>query len=116
MATPSQRGTTLKVQSAPTFSNFIVVDGTWQPKDATQVTETLGGDSRTANWTFWNPGLNIDTDWVIVSGSTPARIGDLVGAANGSVTFLVLKADDSELGGRPYKQSISLVVRESVTL
>lgn len=115
MATPSQQGTALKTQSSPTFSSYVVVDGSWKVKDAVQHTETLDGASQTNNITFWNPGLDVTCEWVVKSASTPAAKGDVV-SAGGTVSYLVLDVETSEYGGRPLKQSVTLWRRDSVTL
>lgn len=114
MATPTQSGTALQVTATPTFSSFVVIDGTWKVKDTTSHVETMNGQSKTENFTFYNPGTEVTAEWTIKSGQTAAAKGDVV---TGSGTkFLVLEAETSEYGGRPLKQSVTLVTRESVTL
>ena len=115
MATPTQQGTALKLLTVPTFSSFVVVDEKWEPSDTCAMEETIDSSSQTANFSFYNPGQEISFEWVIKSAGTAAAVGDVV--TSGASKFLVgpgLKT--SYRGGKPAKQSGTLIVRDSVTL
>lgn len=115
MATPTQQGTALKLLAIPTFSNFIVIDEAWKPKDACGMEETVGGTSETANYTFYNPGDDISFEWVIKSAGTAAAKGDVVTDGAGG-KYLVTDIETQYRGGKPAKQTGTLTVRDSVTL
>jgi hypothetical protein len=117
MPTPSQKGTPLKVTASPKFSAFVVEDGSWKEKDATEHQEFKNGESETENLTFFNPGIEATCTWVIKDASTPAAKGDVVAEASPSTRkWVVLEAETSEFGGKPLKQNVTLYSRESLTL
>ena len=116
MATPTQQGTALKLLSAPTFSNFIVVDEGWKPKDTTQMEETLGGDSKTANFSFWNPGDEVSVEWVIKSAAAPAEVGQVITDGAGNKWLVGPGLETQYRGEKPAKQTLTLIARDSVTL
>ena len=115
MATPTQQGTALKTLTVPTFSDFIVVDEKWEPTDTTGVEETIDGTAQTANFSFYNPGQEIAFEWVIKSAGTAATVGQVV---TGSGTKFLVGPGLKTMyrGGKPAKQSGTLITRESVTL
>jgi hypothetical protein len=105
----SQLGTGLLHKVAPTFSNFIVVDGTWKEKDSTMHERTDGGDGLVANYSFWRPGVDATCDLVIKLGGTALNKGDvLTESGGGGRAFVVLEADLQNFGGKPLKQAVQL--------
>ena len=105
----SQLGTALLQKSAPTFADYIVVDGTWKEKDSTQHELTAGGDGLVANYSFWRPGVDASCDLVIKADSAPLNKGDvLTEAGGGGRTYVVLEADLQNFGGKPLKQTVQL--------
>jgi hypothetical protein len=117
MPTPSQKGTPLKVTASPKFADFVVEDGSWKEKDATEHQEFKNGESETENLTFFNPGIEATCTWVIKEGQSAAKKGDVVSEAGGGARkWVVLEVETSEYGGKPLKQNVTLYSRESLTL
>src|SRR5215472_3954438 len=78
MAQHQQVGSFIYTRSAPTFTGYIVVGGTWTEDDSLQVDDVLNQDEATINTTGWDPGLNARCD--LVAQTTTA----------GTATLLVL--------------------------
>jgi len=105
----SQIGTSLLRRSAPTFADYIVVDGTWKEKDSTQHERTDDGEGEVANYSFWRPGVDVSCDLVIKAAATPLNKGDvLTEEGSGGRTYVVIEADLQNFGGRPLKQTVQL--------
>jgi hypothetical protein len=112
----SQLGTALIRKSAPTFTNFIVVDGTWKEKDTTQHERTDGGDGLPVNYAFWRPGVDASCDLVIKAGASALNKGDVLTESDGEErTFVVLEADLQNFGGKPLKQAVQLAYHVGFT-
>lgn len=112
----SQLGTALLKKSAPTFADYIVVDGTWKEKDSTQHERTDGGDGNVANYSFWRPGVDASCDLVIKASGEPLNKGDvLTESGSGGRTYVVLEADLQNFGGKPLKQSVQLAYHTGFT-
>lgn len=112
----SQLGTALIHKSAPTFTNFVVVDGTWKEKDTTAKERTDDGSGSVANYSFWRPGVDVSCDLVIKSTGAPVNIGDVITeSGSGGRTFIVLEADLQNFGGKPLKQAVQLAYHVGFT-
>lgn len=118
MADPVQKGNELVAKPAPSFTNFVVVDGTWKEKDALVVVETLDGNSETHNYTGSNPGVDATCDVVIKKtdpATAPLKKMDVITTTETVPRkFLVLDVENSDFGGRPLKQTLTLAHRTSV--
>jgi hypothetical protein len=111
-----QIGTALLLKSAPTFADYIVVDGTWKEKDSTQMQRTDDGDSEVANYTFWQAGVDASCDLVIKSGEVALEVGDVLAESSpGTRSFVVISAETSDYGGKPLKQSVTLAYHVGFT-
>lgn len=105
----SQLGTSLLRKSAPTFADYIVVDGTWKEKDSTQHERTDDGEGAVANYSFWRPGVDASCDLVIKADAAPLNKGDVLQeSGNGGRKYVVLEVDLQNFGGKPLKQSVQL--------
>ena len=112
----SQLGTGLLRQSAPTFANFIVVDGTWKEKPSTAHERTDGGDGLVVNYSFWRPGVDCTADLVIKTGHVAPTIGDVLTSTETTPrAFVVLDAPESNFGGKPLKVSVQLAFHDDFT-
>ena len=116
MADPVQKGNQLVFKPAPTFTSFVVVDGTWRERDTTDMTVTKDGASETHNKTYADPGVDVQCEWVIMSGQTPAKKGDVVtsGGESPARKFTVDDVETMDLGGKPLKQSVTLSYKASL--
>jgi hypothetical protein len=114
-------GTGLVREVAPTFANFVVVDGTWKEKDTTMHERTDGGDGNVLNYSFWKPGVDATCDLVLKVGSVPLLIGDVLTEtadpqAGATVrSFVVLDATKSNFGGKPLRQAVQLAYHTGFT-
>jgi hypothetical protein len=112
----SQIGTGLLLKSAPKFTDYIVVDGTWKEKDSTQIHRTDDGDSAVANYATWRPGVDASCDLVIKAGETALVIGNVLAEASpGTRSFVVMDAETTDFGGKPLKQSVQLAYHTGFT-
>lgn len=105
----SQLGTSLVKKSAPLFTSFVVVDGTWKEKDTTMHERTDDGSGSVVNYSFWLAGVDATCDLVIKAAGTPLNKGDvLTESGTGGRAFVVLEADLQNFGGKPLKQAVQL--------
>ena len=112
----SQIGTGLITKSAPKFSDYVVVAGTWSEKDNTQIQRTDDGDSAIFNYTTRNPGVDCSCDLVIKVGEVPCKVGDILAEVTpGTRSFVVLAASASDFGGMPLKQKVELAYHTGFT-
>lgn len=117
MAAPTSQGTAFKKVNAPTFTDFVVVDGTYEEADAVDMLETKDGASDTANFSFANPGIRMKCDWVVKNASTKAAVGNVVTATGaGAPKFLITACATKDYGGFRIVQSVEGIARDSVTL
>lgn len=115
MADPIQRGNVLIAAPAPTFTKFVVVEGTWKEKPALDITVTKDGNSETYNYTGADPGVDATADLVLKATAVPLKKLDvIVTTETAPRKFVVMEVETSEYGGKPLKQSVSLQLRDAV--
>lgn len=115
MAAPKQAANQLIAKPAPTFADYVVVDGTWREKDSLAVEETLDGNSESYNWTGANAGADATCEVVLKTGSDPLeKLDVLVSTEATPRKFVVIDVETMNFGGRALKQSLTLAFRESV--
>lgn len=119
MADPTQKGTTLIAEAAPTTADYIVVEGSWKETDALSVEDTKDHNGELINKTGCNPGIDAQCDLVIKATKTPpAKLSQLnFTRADGTtvVKFTVVDVETSYMGGKPVKCSVKLEHRNSMT-
>jgi len=120
MAAPIQKGPNLIAKPAPTFTKFVVVDGTWKEKDSLEINETKDGNSETYNYTGANPGVDATCE-VVIKVLDPvvvplAKLDVLTSTETAPRSFVVLDVETGEFGGKPLKQTLTLAYRASLTL
>lgn len=128
MSTPAQKGKQLVQSKAPTFANYLVVDGTWKEKPNTDIETTKDGGG-TANLSAGDPGSDAQCDLVLKKGisegvdADPLNVLDeLVETATigGSTTegdlrtWIVTEVETTCKNGKPVMQSVKLLYKESL--
>jgi hypothetical protein len=78
--------------------------------------ETLGGDSKTANFSFYNPGDEVGFEWVIKNSGTPATVGQVITDGAGQKWLVGPGLETQYRGEKPAKQTGTLIARDSVSL
>jgi hypothetical protein len=68
----------LAVKGAPRFTNYVVVDDTWERTPSLQMLMTRDGNSNVFNYTGWSPGDDVQADWHILKGQPEANPMDIV--------------------------------------
>lgn len=112
----SQLGSGLLNTTAPKFSDYVVVDGTWKEKDSTEHVRTDDGDSKVYNYTFFRAGVDASCDVVIKATKSALTKGSVLAEASpGTRSWIVLGADTSDFGGKPLKQSLTLALHTGFT-
>ncbi|MFZ4597820.1 MAG: hypothetical protein ACOYNN_04170 [Terrimicrobiaceae bacterium] len=111
-----QLGSALLISTAPKFSNYVVVEGTWKEKDSTQMQRTDDGDGNVYNYAFWQPGADCSCDLVIKGSNSRLAVGGtLAESSPGTRTFVVISVDTSDFGGKPLKQTVQLAQHTGFT-
>lgn len=115
MAAPKQAGFTLIAKPAPTFANFVVVDGTWRERDSLAVEATKDGNSETYNYAGADAGVDAQCEVVLKTGATALKKLDVLSSTEATPRhFVVTDVETMNFGGKAQKQSLTLEFRESL--
>jgi hypothetical protein len=117
----TQKGPATLQKSAPTFTDFVVVGGTWEENPFVEMSTESGEAGTTYNYSFWNTGTDAKCD-LMVKVKTPAvalpKAGDVLTTLETPAReFLVLPNPTyKDFGGMALKVSVQLQLRDSVDL
>jgi hypothetical protein len=92
MAIPSQAGAAMIVTAPPTFTNYIIQEGSWKLKEATQVSRFKNESSKTVNVTFTDEGQIYTCVLGQKTGASDVKIGDIL-TDSASKKWVVTDAD-----------------------
>lgn len=109
-----QVGQPLLTQRAPKFDGFVVVGGTWKPKDLLKDDPAMNEDEEIFNHSFYGPGTTVDCEMYQLAGSNAVLaksmvITELATDDNPNPgSWLVMKAEATIFSKRAQKFSVTL--------
>jgi hypothetical protein len=119
MAQHSQVGTPIYVKSAPVFTGYIVIGGTWTEDDALTTDDVLNQDEVTINTTGWDPGLNAKCDLLAqttTAGTATLYVLDILSEVTPSTRQWLVKKISKKFAKRKVVFSVELQYRANQDL
>jgi hypothetical protein len=118
MAQPinNQIGTPLVTRKPPVLSGYVVVGGTWQPKNLLQNDTTTNESEEVFNYSFYAPGDEVSCELVqkVTSPATvdlqPSQVIDEVATTDNPSPgkWIVIQADPKNFGKKALRFSVTL--------
>src|SRR5437016_11793561 len=96
MAQNTQVGQQVYVRSAPSFSGYIVVGGTWNETDALKIENSENQDEAIFNTTGWDPGLDAKCTLLALGQTTYPQVLDVISEITPSTRKWMVKRVDKK--------------------
>jgi hypothetical protein len=116
MAQNSQVGTNIYTKSAPSFTGYIVVGGSWSESDALKIDNAENQDESIFNTTGWDPGLDAKCQLLALGQTTYPQVLDVIAEVSPSTRKWMVKKVDKKFAKRKVMFDVELQFRASQDL